>query len=162
MSSRGLLVALGVLALFLAVFVPLARRIGGGTDARIDAERLRQTYVALTLYESTHDGLPAPNLGLVRQDLEPSDLQSVADPNVAGTDFPLDPALPSFPLRSPTRVSWSYRWHWPSAGDPNVRLDARRGLLASWWTGGVQRVNVDGSLVEKPHAALTFGDLFGK
>lgn len=161
MTSRGALLALGVLVAFLAVFVPLARRVAVGRNLESDAEGLRRTYVALALYESTHDGLPAPNLGLVRRDLDPADLRSVADPNVVGRDFPLDPALPSLPLRSPTRVSWSYRWHWPNAGDP-AAADPRRGLLAGWWNGPVQRVNIDGSLVEKTHDGLGFGELFGR
>ncbi len=163
MSFRGALFPLGVLVAFLAIFVPLALRIRGGENVRIDAARLRRTYAALALYESSHDGLPAPNLGLVRADLDAEDLQSVSDPNLGGSDFPLDPALPSFRLRSPTRVSWSYRWHWPDAGNPlAVRTDPRHGVLAGWWNGGVQRVNLDGSLVEAPYRGLTFSGLFGK
>ena len=163
MSPRALLLALGILAAFLAIFVPLALRIRGGENEKVDADRLRRTYAALALYESSHDGLPAPNLGLIRADVDPTDLQSIADPHLAGKDFPLDPALPSLPLRSPTRVSWSYRWHWPNAGDPlTVRNDPRHGLLAGWWNGPLQRVNLDGSLVQKPKGALTFTELFGK
>lgn len=164
MTTRGALLALGILAAFLAVFVPLALRVIGGRDATIDAERMRRTYVALALYEGLNDGLPAPNLGLVRLDVEPTDLQSVGDPKVGDAgDFPLDPALPSLPLRSRTRVSWTYRWHWPNAGDPaEIRLDGTRGLLASWWLGSTMRINIDGALTEAPGGKLVFRDLFGR
>ena len=174
MTLRGLFFALGVLAAFLIVFVPLARWLRGGTEQQVDADRMRRVYMALSLYEMSHDGLPAPNLGLVREDVEATDFQSIDDP-LAGKvytavikppTFPLDPALPNFPLTSRFRVSWTYRWHWPNAGDPvAVRLDPRKGLLASWWSGPVLRVNVAGALVRAPRtetSVLTFGDLFGK
>ncbi|RYG22996.1 hypothetical protein EON82_15430 [bacterium] len=168
MTLRGLFFALAVLAAFLLVFVPLARYLMGSTEQRIDADRMRRVYMALSLYEMSNGGLPAPNLGLVRQDVEAIDLQSVDDPNTGGQagPFPLDPALPNLPLKSPTRVSWSYRWHWPNAGDPvAVRMDPRKGLLASWWSGPVLRVNVAGALTQTPRtdtSRLSFGDLFGK
>lgn len=170
MTLRGLFFALGVLAAFLLVFVPLARYLMGSTEQSIDAERMRRVFMALSFYEVSHDGLPAPNLGLIRQDVEAVDLQSVDDsaadsgPNPSG--YPLDPALPNLPLRSPTRVSWSYRRHWPNAGDPvAIRMDPRKGILASWWSGPVLRVNVAGALTRTPRtetSRLTFGDLFGK
>lgn len=171
MTPRGLFLALGVFGLFLLIFVPLARQIMGGTDRRIDADRLRRVYAALALYEMTHEGLPAPNLSLVREDVEPSDFQSVSDPFVASAEsktaaFSFDGALPNFPIRSRSRVSWSYRWHWPKSGDAvAVRMDPRKGVLASWWQGPVLRVNSDGSLLETPRtntSALIFTDLFGK
>lgn len=167
MTLRGMLLALGVLGLFLLIFVPLAIRIMGGTDQRIDADRLRRVYTALSLYEMTHDGLPAPSLALVRSDLEPTDLLSVSDSHAKDQGpFSYDGALPSYPLKSPTRVSWSYRWHWRDAGDPMaVRMDSRNGILASWWAGPVMRVSSDGSLLEKPRSngsELVFEDLFGK
>jgi hypothetical protein len=169
MTLRGLFFALGVLAAFLLVFVPLARYLMGSTEQRIDAERMRRVYMALSLYEMSNGGLPASNLGLVRQDVEALDLQSVDDPEAGGKaagDYPLDPALPNLPLRAPTRVSWTYRWHWPNAGDPvAVRMDPRKGLLASWWSGPVLRVNTGGALVHIPRtdtARLTFADMFGK
>jgi len=168
--------ALGVFGLFLLIFVPLALRIMGGTNRSIDADRMRRVYGALALYEMSHDGLPAPNLSLIRQDVEPSDFQSVSDPNVPDPSklasvtrsvmFSFDGALPNLPIRSGTRVSWSYRWHWSKPGDPvAVRMDRRKGILASWWQGPVMRVNSDGSLLETPRtstAELTFSDLFGK
>lgn len=165
MISRGLLLALGVLALFLAIFVPLVLRVTSGRDRTLDADRLRRTYVALALYETEHNGLPAPNLSLVRRDLEPIDLQSVADPKVEGQGpFPCDAALPQFSCRSQTRISWSYRWQWPGAGDPRtLGLDPRPGLLADPWPGSLLRVNMNGSLVDKPIPdSLTFGSLFGR
>ncbi len=163
MNARGLLLSLGVLVLFLAIFVPLALRLNGGRDRTLDADRLRQTYVAISLYESDHEGLPPGNLGLVRRDVDPEDLQSVADSGRSdGTDFPLDPFVPEMRLRFPTRVSWSYRYHWKRAGDRRATsLDPRRGLLADPWPGAILRVNMDGSLVEKPQASPTFENLFG-
>lgn len=180
MTPRGLLVAVAVLALFLAIFVPLAMRVTEGRDETEDAGRMRRVYVALALYESEHDGLPAPNLGLIRRDVNPFDLASINDPHVGeGSDFPLDPAVPTLKLRSISRVSWTYRWHWPNPGDPGtVRLDPRNSVLASWWTGSIDatspdghgctgpamRIQVDGSLVTTPRKDknLTFRDLFGK
>jgi hypothetical protein len=170
MTLRGLFFTLGVLAAFLLVFVPLARWLRGGTEQRIDADRMRRVFMALSLYEMSNDGLPAPNLGLVRQDVEAVDFQSVDDPEAgkanANQTFPLDPALPNLPLTSPIRVSWTYRWHWPNAGDPRaVRMDPRKGLLASWWSGPVLRVNTGGALIRAPRtetSRLIFSDLFGK
>ncbi len=164
MTGRGLLLAVAVLALFLAIFVPLARRINGGRDAAIDADRLRHTYVAIALYENEHDGDAPPNLALVRRDVEASDLQSVDDPEVGkGGSFPLDPALPNLPLRFPTRVSWSYRYHWREAGG-SKGFDPRQGLLADWWTGPVLTVTMDGAIVQRstPTAPLDFRALFGR
>ena len=162
MNPRGLLLTVGILLLFLAAFVPLARRINSGRDRSIDAERLRRTYVALALYETERGG-PASNLGLVRRDLDASDLQSVGDPQVGrpgGSGFSYDAAIPNLPYRSATRVSWSYRRQWP--GVPPV-LDRRQGLLADPWLGSVLLVNVDGSMVERPRAqGLTFEGLFGR
>ncbi len=176
MTPRGLFLALGVFGLFLLIFVPLARRIMGGTDRTIDADRLRRVYGALALYEMAHDGLPAPNLSVIKQDVEPSDFQSVSDPYVPDpshlavetktASYSFDGALPQLRVRSHTRVSWSYRWHWPQPGDPiAVRMDPRKGILASWWQGPVLRVNTNGSLVETTRtntSELTFNDLFGK
>ena len=188
MSPRGLLIALGVLVAFLLVFVPIVHLVIGGGDERIDAERLRRVYVGLSLYEMEHDGRPAPNLGLVRRDVEPSDFQSIRDPRIAlatsasgKTDlrpFPLDPARPTLPLTLPFPVSWSYRWHWPEAGRGGA-FDVRQGLLASWWTGSIDaassngvgctgpvlRIDGSGALVHaarKSPNALVFADLFGK
>ena len=162
MNPRGLLVSVGFLLIFLLIFVPLARRVNSGRDRTIDAERLRRTYVALALYETERGG-PASNLSLVRRDLDPSDLQSVGDPEVGHRDvagFSYDAAIPNLPTRSATRVSWSYRRQWP---DAVAALDPRQGLLADPWLGSLLRVNVDGSLVERPHVEkLTFASLFGR
>ena len=162
MSARGLLLTTAVLVLFVAIFVPLARRIGQGRDMAIDSDRLRHAYVAISLYENEHDGTPPANLGLVRRDVEAIDLRSVADPDAGGgASFPLDPALPSLPLRFPSRVSWSYRYDWPESrlgkGD-----DPRQGLLADWWIGPVLTVTMDGAIVQRPSGALDFKDLFGR
>ena len=164
MSPRGPLLGLGVFALFLAIFVPLALRVANGRDRTIDADRLRRTYVALSLYETEHDGLPAPLLSLVRRDVEHIDLQSVADPRATeqGASFPCDAAMPRSPCRARSRVSWSYRWHWREAGDPRAR-DPRKGLLADPWPGSLLRVGMDGALVDKPTpASLDFVTLFGR
>lgn len=164
MNPRGLILSVGILLLFLAVFVPLARRINSGRDRSIDTERLRRTYVALALYE-TEQGGPASNLGLVRRDVDPSDLQSVGDPEVGHpgfSGFSYDAALPKLRFRSETRVSWSYRRQWPGVGSSPL-LDRRQGLLADPWLGSVLCLNVDGSLIERPHAdELTFEKLFGR
>ena len=160
MSLRGALLTLGVVAAFLAIFVPLAMRVNGGRDRTIDGDRLRRTYVALALYETEHDGLPAPNLGAIRQDLEPVDLQSVADPQVGGAGpFPLDPFQKRLALRTPTRVSWSYRWHWTEAGKPKRVDDPRQGVLADPWLD--LRITEDGARVEMPKGS-DFKSLFGR
>lgn len=166
MSAKGALLSLGVVVVFLAVFVPLVLRVRSGRDRALDAERLRRTYVGLALYESEHDGLPAPNLNLVRRDVETVDLTSVDDPEAGlskSRAYPLDPFRPDLPLRSPSRVSWSYRYHWPEAGDPRTTsLDRRCGLLADPWPGTLLRVMMDGAMVEKPRGEATFRDLFGQ
>ena len=164
LNARGCLFALGALALFLAAFVPLALRLNGGRDRTIDADRLRRTYVAIALYENEHDGLPPGSLAFVRRDVDPVDLQSVADPHTgASPPFPLDPLAPGSPTVATGRVSWSYRYGWKEAGDPRATsLDPRRGLLADPWPGAILRVNMDGSLVEKPSTKPTFESLFGR
>lgn len=171
MSGRGALLSLGILALFLAVFVPLVLRVRSGRDMALDADRLRRTYVALSLYQSEHDGLPAPNLDLLRRDVDPIDLQSVDDPQAAplGPDldkratFSCDAALQTLGCHSSTRISWSYRYDWREAGDPRVTsLDPRRGLLADPWPGALLRVTMDGAIVQKPRGESTFAGLFGQ
>ena len=162
MSGRGLLLSVAVLALFLAIFVPLARRINDGRDMAIDADRLRHTYVAIALYENEHDGLPPGNLGLIRRDVEAIDLQSVDDPQVGKPGpFPLDPSFPSLPLRFPTRVSWSYRYQWPESKRANV-YDRRQGLLADPWPGPVLTVTMDGAILQRPGGTPDFKTLFGR
>lgn len=180
MSPRGLLLVVAVLALFLAIFVPLARRINGGRDAAIDADRLRHTYVALSLYESEHEGSPPPSLCLVQRDVETIDLQSVDDPNVhegghegdkrAKVDScdgaPLE-VLPrtgkngGWDSMSWSRISWSYRYHWPESRQVQG-YDRRQGILADWWTGPIMTVTMDGAIVTHPSGRLDFKTLFGR
>lgn len=173
MSSRGLLLTVGLLALFFAVFIPLAFYVKGGTNTQIDAERMRRTFVALTLYEGSNDGLPAPTLASVARDLDPTDLQSVADPEAERSNahtvvtravhYSYDALVPT-PKASPVRVSWTYRWSWKGAGDPRaVERDPRRGLLVDPWLSPMLRMVVDGSIRTVPKTDKAgFGDLFGQ
>lgn len=178
LGLKGVLVITCVLLAAFAILFGVQRYVMGQSDEFRDAQKMRQIYAALFMYETAHDDLPPPNLLAVRRDLaDDSLLVAENDPFAKGPerdktrDFPLDPACPNVKAVSPVRISFSYLPMWVRYGGVKIRnwhteeLDVRAGLLASWWygkiddsnedgrncTGPVLRLNMDGSVFHLDH-----------
>lgn len=177
--SRGLtlgevLIALAVLVLFVAIVVPVYRRAQSKSFQDVDVKQMRQVYVAWSLYQSDNNGWPAPSLLAVRGRLgDDSLLFSQEDPfRDPDGGYPVEPMLPSYPPRSPIRISYAYLPNFVEAGQTKLAswaqtlTDPKAGLLACGWHGDVRptgkpfealidgpvlRVNTDGSAFTLPH-----------
>jgi hypothetical protein len=153
-----------------------------------DADRMRQVYVALSLYEAGFDGVPAPSLaGIGGYLLNPGNLVSDRDPyaKANASAFPDDAGRLQGPRRSPQRISYSYLWSFPEsvkrAGRHgfSVQKDPLMGILANEWageakatgdfnaevSGPVLRIALDGSLYKTsdrggPKPLGNYEDLF--
>src|SRR5258708_5542547 len=99
LTTREILLAVGVVAVFAAIMIPVSRIVLGGSDEKEDMKRMRLVYVALSLYETSNDDLPAPDLVRVRRELGDDSLllatnDPFANPGPAPGSFPLDPGIP--------------------------------------------------------------------
>lgn len=171
-SSKEALLGVVVLAIAGAIVYSIGLSMSRKNILGADAEAMRRVYVALSLYEESVDGLPAPDLTAVSIYLpEPACYQAEGDPYVAEAGpFPLDGGLPSSPRTSPYRISLAYLWAYrPAKPDPlwnwaTLSKDSNMGFLANEWrgnvtpkgdfradvSGSVLRVNRDGSLFQTP------------
>lgn len=145
-TSLGQVTLLAALAgVFVALLALVWRRVDERSAEERDLTRMRHIYVALALYETTNDGLPAPDLLRVRRDLgDDSEYRAANDPfaDVRASWYPLDPALPDGE-RAPIRIGFSYLGNFVRAGRLRIapwaqaKADPRLGLLASFWYGRI-------------------------
>jgi len=187
-SSKEALLGVVVLAIAAAIVYSIGMSMSRKNVLGEDAEAMRRVYVAVSMYEESVDGLPAPDLTKINLYLpEAASYQAVGDPYVAEAGpFPLDGGLPSSPRISPFRISFAYLWAYrPANPDPlwdwtRLSKDSNVGFLANEWSGHVNpagdfranvsgrvlRLNRDGSLFQTPDRGGPkplgdAGDLFG-
>lgn len=175
-----LLVAGGVLG---GIGFLMVRRQAGDADA----SRMRQLYVALTMYEEENGGQPAPDLTFAYPYVPDTGAYlSDRDPFAkAAGPFPIDGSLPAGKPVSKFRISFGYLWAHRKPKDPawdwaKLSRKDRLGFIADEWVGSVTpgsgfqarvsgpvlRVNRDGSLFTTPSREETglgdVGEVFGK
>jgi|GEM_PF-1242342 len=185
LNAKSVIAALAVLVVASLILTSLNRLVVDRGKESEDIQKMRRIYVALTIYETSNNDLPPPDLRYVTRYLGgTSDFLASNDPFAAGNAFPLDPALPSS-RTSKIRVSFSYLPEWISHGGWNTKnwsQDVDKpslGLISCYWygdidninpdgrlcTGPVIRANMDGSISTVPrsnHEKLTVDDLFLK
>jgi hypothetical protein len=170
-GTKEALLALLVLAIAVAIILPLAVRTQNKNLLLNETIPLRQVFYALDQYETENDNQPAPNLAALFPQVDPNraDFLSGLDPFVRAKapvgGFPLDPGLENAE-KSPFRISFSYLQNFARAGKISVlpwaqaKFDANLGELADEWYGSVQpgspfkaqvsgrlmRINTDGSV----------------
>src|SRR5580658_7219578 len=157
LTYKGVLVVAAVLLIAGSILTYAYNTMRTQTDEQIDADRMRQIYFALSLYESANDGKPAPNLLAIRRDLgDDRFYQAQNDPFMKGDSFPIDPALVDLPNRSPVRISFSYLPDWVNADKASVKnwsdalKDVRMGILACYWYGKIDDKSPEGRLTDGP------------
>jgi len=166
------LLAVIVIVVFAAILTPLVLRSKSKNLLLEESGRMRQIYVALSLYEEQYDSLPAPNLVLASiNDPNPKDFASDLDPfeKVQAESYPSDPGLDNGES-STFRISYSYLLNFTRAGKIQVkpwletRTDPNIGILGNEWFGAVEaeqpfhaqvsgkllRINTDGSVYVLP------------
>jgi len=178
-------VVVAILVATSSILFLMNRSVRAGRAQDTDVVRMRNVYVAISMYETVNDGLPPPDLAVLRRDMaDDSQFVAVNDPFKVGTSFPIDPAFPNSTVRSPVRISFSYSPIWAESKKfdlgpwEQAQRNLRLGILASYWygaidsehsdgrdtTGPVLRINMDGSVYRlnqrsDPHR-LTPQDLF--
>lgn len=187
LTYKGVLVVAAVLLVAGSILTYAYNTMRTQTDEQIDADRMRQIYASLSLYEAANDGKPAPNLLAVRHELgDDRFYQAQNDPFLKSEPFPIDPALVDLAERSPVRISFSYFPDWVNANKASVKnwpdalKDVRQGILACYWYGKIDdqhpdgrltdgpviRINMDGSVYRLPTRSnkteLTAEDLFSR
>jgi len=187
-SSKETLLGLVVILLAAGILFAVGVSMRGQDQGDAAAERMRRVYVALSLYEESVDGMPAPDLSAINLYLpEPACYVADGDPYLAEKGpFPVDGSLPSSRRASPYRISLGYLWaHRPAKAEKKwdwatLSRDDNVGFLANEWSGkvaptgnfganvsgNVLRLNRDGSLIKKarggPKPLGDLKDLFGK
>jgi hypothetical protein len=165
-TMKGVLVIVAVCGVAAAILFTLSRYVVEDSTESADAFRMRTIYTALFLYESSDNGLPPPNLDLIRRDLGDDQLLHSANDPIATQpasqgkslpeSFPIDPAFPDTKAKSPVRISFTYLPIWAKAGKAKVKdwhsevLDVRKGILACYWYGRIDKSNPDGRLCDGP------------
>ncbi len=161
---------------FLAIIVPLTCQSIGGQKTANEVRRMRQLFLALTLYEQDASGKPAPDILSARSySFSDAQLVSANDPFTSGTLFPNDAGLPLGKKDSPTRISETYLWaHLQGAkSTPTSTTQPGIGLLANEWqgkvstqgnfeatvSGRVHRVMMDGSFQSVDRQSRSLGDV---
>ncbi len=161
---------------FLAIIVPLTCQSIGGQKTANEVRRMRQLFLALTLYEQDASGKPAPDILSARSySFSDAQLVSANDPFTSGTLFPNDAGLPLGKKDSPTRISETYLWaHLQGKKSvPTSTTQPGIGLLANEWqgkvstqgnfeatvSGRVHRVMMDGSFQSVDRKSRSLGDV---
>jgi len=150
-TMKGVLVAIFVMLVTALILVYVEKSIGANRSQVTDAIRMRNVYVAISMYETLNDGSPPSNLLVLRRDLA-DDQQFLAsdDPFKSDMSFPIDPAFPNAPARSPIRISFSYLPYWAESKRMDVeswesaQKNLKLGILASYWYGSVDFDHPDG------------------
>ncbi|AIE84442.1 hypothetical protein OP10G_1074 [Fimbriimonas ginsengisoli Gsoil 348] len=148
----------GVLVVAAALVLAIGLRIRGKKMDQGEAERMRQVYVALSMYESSNDGIPAPSLAsLAVSGVDPANFLATGDPyaNTKAPAYPIDGSRPRAPRSSAYRISFSYAGAFPEIAKRLNRSDPLVGLLANEWIGKVSPTGDFGADVSGPIMRIT-------
>lgn len=165
MTRNEIWLSLGVVAVAGGILAAVGVAVLGQPNYGPDPGRMRQVYVASSMYEESANGVPPPDLAVLATFLpQPSAYLAEKDPYAkAAGPFPADGGLPKKNRQAPFRISFgyvgAYREALPSlgAGWDAILWDPSAGFLADEWIGKVTPVGDFDAAVEGPLLRMNRG-----